>query len=110
MKLINAYSVKEFFGEEYSVYPVIKKYQNNKRLEILLMLTEDEWFCDLTININQKQSNNKNKKIAFVDTKNNSWAEQFIQKNGLGKPTGFIGVSGNYTYPEYEFDLRKLNK
>ena len=110
MKLINSYIIKEYFDEEYEVYPVIFKYENNKRLAILLVLTEDEWFCDLTVNIDHEQSSKKNKALAFVDTNNNPWAEQFIKDNKLGRQTGFFGFSGYCTYPEYEFDLKKLNK
>lgn len=110
MKLLKPYSVKEYFDDDYEVYPVICKYKTNNRLAILLMLTEDEWFCDLTVNINSEQSDKKNKALAFVDTNNNPWAEQFIKTNELGKPTGFFGFSGFCTYPEYEFDLKKLNK
>ncbi len=110
MKLLKSYAIKGYFDEDYEVYPVIYRGKNSKRLEILLVLTEDEWFCDLTVNINQEQSAKNNKALAFVDTAKNPWAKQFIQHYGLGKPTGFFGISGYCTYPEYEFDLEKLNK
>ena len=106
MKLINSYIIKDYFDEEYEVYPVIS---NKKHLEILLVLTEDEWFCELTVKTNQKQSK-KNKALAYVDTNKNPWAEKFITENKIGIPTGFFAKSGNITYPEYRFDLKKLNK
>lgn len=110
MKLVNSYIIKDYFDKEYKVYPVIRKYKNNKRLAILLVLTEDEWFCDLTVNINNDQSCKNNRTLAFVDINNNPWAEKFIKDNKLGEPTGFYGLSGYCIYPEYKFDLKKLNK
>ena len=47
---------------------------------------------------------------AYVDTNNCPWAEDFIEKNGLGKFLGIYGNSGYCTYPLYEFDLGKLRE
>lgn len=50
------------------------------------------------------------KTISFVDTNNHPTAEEFIERYGLGKPTGKYVRSGFCMYPEYVFDLDKLNE
>ena len=67
-------------------------------------------FAYLTVNISYPLSNNDDVSLAFIDTKNNEWAEEFIKSNGLGEPTGHIGYSGYCSYPEYRMNLGKINK
>lgn len=54
--------------------------------------------CDKSLKENQ----------AYVDTNNNPMAPMFIEKYGLGKPTGKMKASGFCVYPLYEFDVEKL--
>lgn len=51
-----------------------------------------------------------NEDEAFVDTNNCPWAPAFIEKYGLGKPTGRTACSGFCEYPLYKFDLKKLKE
>lgn len=97
----------KLYGKTFKVYPVKQQYGEGKRLAIPLITDKGEVFSILTTNLpDQKLSNKKN--CAFVDTNNNEFAEQFIQENNLGEPTGLIGYSGFCFYPEYRFDLSKL--
>jgi hypothetical protein len=45
-----------------------------------------------------------------VDTNDNPWAEAFIAEHHLGKPTGRTRRSGFCVYPEYEFDMKRIEK
>lgn len=104
------YLLEDFYGEDYLLTPMVRTYKNNKSLAIFLYGEDDEWFCDITVNLPENQlSNPERKDIAFVDTNNSPWLPAFIEKHGLGKPTGNYGMSGFCVYPEYEFDLSKLN-
>lgn len=46
----------------------------------------------------------------FVDTNNNPGIEDFLEKNKLGKPTGFRASSGWCEYPCYKFNIKKLTE
>lgn len=47
---------------------------------------------------------------AYVDINDSPWAEEFIEKNGLGKFAGVIQPSGWCLFPLYEFDLEAIEK
>lgn len=103
------YKLSDFEGIEVVLKPIAHRYRNNDVLAIELLTEDDEYFVFLTVNLNDSLSGNK-KTNSFVDTNNCDWAERFIEENKLGKKTGNYGFSGFCCYPEYEFDLRKLNK
>lgn len=107
-KPIKEYLLKDFYGEDYMLAPYTNRYVNNGSLAITLYGDDDEPFCDMTVNITTSATSGSN--CAFVDTNNNPWIIEFILDNGLGKPTGRYGTSGYCTYPEYEFDLSKMNE
>ena len=110
MKKQKLYVLEDFYGESISLIPIKRKYVVNGRLAIELVDADSkEIFTYLTTNINFEQSKENDETLAFVDTNNNSWAESFIEKNRLGEKTGFFGMSGRCVYPEYRFDLTKLN-
>lgn len=46
--------------------------------------------------------------VAFVDTNNCPWAEDFIKEYQLGKPTGRKVRSGFCEYPVYRFNMGTL--
>ena len=103
---IKKYLLKDFCGDDYLLAPYTYQYRNNGSLAILLFENDDELFCDMTVNINDTTTGSN---CAFVDTNNNPWIIEFIVNNELGKPTGRCGTSGYCQYPEYEFDLTKMN-
>lgn len=108
---LKEYLLEGVFEEDYLLAPRVSKYTNNGTLYILLTGEDDEPFCDLTVNLPNDQISDKSKpNLAFVDTNNNQWLPKFIERYSLGKPTGFYGFSGYCVYPEYEFDLSKLNE
>lgn len=97
------YHVKTFFGE-YDVEIQKRKYYDNKNLAIDLFDPVEGPFARLTVNLGIKLPEN----MAYVDTNNCHWAEEFIEENGLGNPTGDFGASGYCVYPLYEFYLDKM--
>lgn len=110
MVLLKSYILKDFCGEDYELYPVKMEYLNNGRLAVMLVETEDEWFCDLTVNIDYPQSKDNDKTLAFVDMPNNPWLKEYLRVHQIAEPTGYYGLSGYNVYPEYRFDLSKLNE
>ena len=104
---LKIYVVQTDFGK-YEVAPVTCKYSYGDRLAIELEEKSGEPFAVLTVNIDSMFELAEDE--AFVDTNNCSWAEKFIKKHKLGKPTGNVGYSGFCVYPLYKFDLTKLNK
>ena len=110
MKNQKMYVLEDFYGENVNLLPIRRKYKTNSRLAIELVDKDsNDTFTYLTVNIIFEQSSDNDETLAFVDTNNNSWAESFIEKNKLGVKTGFYGLSGRCVYPEYRFDLTKLN-
>ena len=82
-------------------------YKSNGNLAIQMYEEEDGGpfpFATLTVNLDKKLPED----VAFVDTNNCPWAEEFIEENGLGHPTGRMGQSGRCFYPQYRFDLSKI--
>jgi hypothetical protein len=41
--------------------------------------------------------------LAFLDTNNCPWVEEFLEENHIAKRTGIFAPSGFCTYPLYEF-------
>ena len=108
---LKEYLLEDFYGDDYYLAPIINRYANNNSLAVFLTGEDDEPFCDLIVNLPGNQLSDSSKdNLAFVDTNNNPWAPKFIEKHSLGRPTGHYGFSGYCVYPEYEFDLTKLNR
>lgn len=84
-----------------------KQYADNGNLAIQAYCNTEgfrEPFARLTVNLGRKLADD----VAYVDTNNCPWAEEFIEENGLGVPTDRIGQSGWCFYPQYKFDLSKI--
>lgn len=45
---------------------------------------------------------------AYIDTNNSPGMENFLQKNNLAEPTGYVGRSGMCVYPMYRFNKEAL--
>ncbi len=99
-------------NETYEVYPVIDVYEYNKRLAILLYTKQGTAFGDITVNVADGQLSGSKETHAFVDTNNGRIfdVERFLERYQLAEPTGFMVRSGYCTYPEYKFDLKKLQE
>lgn len=100
----------EYYGKIYELAPIIGEYSYGKRLSIKLVDVNDNNcpFAMLTVNLPNEKITNKN--CAFVNFNKFQHCLKFIEVNKLGKPTNKIGFSGYCIYPEYEFDLDKLNE
>ena len=109
-KKLKIYLLKNFYGSDYKLAPVIEHYSSNGTLAIELWETKrgklSEPFATLTVNL----SKSKGKTKQYVDINNCPWALNFIETNELGKRTGDYDFSGYCIYPEYEFNLEKLNE
>lgn len=79
-------------------------YCTNGNLAISLFELREGPYATLTVNLDDTLPLD----MGYVDTNNCYWAEEFIQKNGLGEPTGEYGYSGFCSYPLYKFNLEKL--
>ena len=97
-----------WYGETVSLELQVRSYYSASRLALLLVDWsggEPEPWGDLTVNLGVFTEKN----CAFVDV--NDMGESilpWIEKNGLGKPTGRSQSSGFVTYPEYRFDPKRL--
>ena len=109
-KKLKVYELEDSKGNKLKLYPIIRTYQKGGRLAIELVDEQYELYTYLTVNLQHEMSKDNDKSLAFVDTNNNRWAERYIEKHSLGTKTGFYGLSGYCIYPEYRFDLSKLNK
>lgn len=97
-----------FFGEDYYIRLVARKYNDNSRLAVQAFEEDGVPFAVLTVNIPGETLSGDNDKFAFIDTNNIPGADKFLIENGLAKPTGYHGRSGYCFYPEFKFDLEKL--
>lgn len=75
-------------------------------LAIMIFTDEGEDFATLTVNLQVSLPGN----CALIDTNNNPWAEEFLKKNKIAKPTGRCVSSGFCTFPVYEFDKKILSE
>ena len=96
--------VKDYDGNDVKVAAYRATYRNNGNLAIRLMTYEGEPWATLTVNLDRKLQED----LAYVDTNNCPWAEEFIEKYKLGEHTGSYGNSGYCIYPLYKFDPTKL--
>lgn len=99
-------TVKSWYSQETPVTIELGRYGSNDTLAISLWCDEGP-FARLTVNL----ANHKPPlPYAYVDMNNNPWAEEFIQRYGLGENTGDQAQSGYCWYPLYKFDLDKLRQ
>ena len=96
------------YGNTYNVILHKETYQNGGLALRLDYFDEDMqgWlpYVNLTVNLGRL-----NHGYAYVDINNFPEAEEFIEKNHLGVPTGKICCSGFCFYPLYQFDLSKIS-
>lgn len=104
--------VKTQFGE-YKISRIeVNKYEVNNAIAIQLYSIEEEYgfeepFARLTVNLPEyKVKENE----GFVDTNNCPWAEKFIEEYKIGKPNNIYAPSGYCSYPEYIFDIERINE
>ena len=104
------YMKHESWGQTYDLCIERNEYAVRRGMALQLYCVEDgfrEPFADLTVNLPGYLPGEHR---AFVDTNNLPEAEELIRKYKLGEPTGRIGYSGYCSYPEYEFDMREVNR
>jgi len=93
------------------------KYQSNNRLAVQLVTAKAPWseFATITVNLptvpeellkmwfgtNMSDLNT----LAFVDTNNCPWAEEFLKDNNIAEDTRISMPSGFCNYPLYKFNL-----
>ena len=90
---------------EYNVTCVATRYCNNDSLAVSLITDEGEPFATATVNLPES---GKHPNRAFLDTNNCPGINLWLTENGFGFPTGIMGFSGYCMYPEFEFNLEKL--
>lgn len=101
------YPIIDADGDRENVAPIAMKYMDNNTLAVCLYTEDGEPYADLTVNLEDSMANCE---MAYVDTNNCPWADNFIKDNGLGEPTGKVGKSGFCTYPLYKFNLDMMAK
>lgn len=99
-----------WFDENVSLEVQVRSYYNAGKLALLLVDwtggEPEEWGA-LTTHLGLPVQ----KDCAFVDVNNlGDGILPWIEKNGLGKPTGRKERSGFVEYPEYHFDPKKLQE
>lgn len=80
------------------------KYANNGVLAIQLIEAKSPWPVFATITVNIINSGYVPRDMAYVDTNNCPWIEEFLLENGIAENTGHTGISGFCTYPLYKFN------
>lgn len=95
--------ISDCFGKEYDVNVEKLQYPNgNLAIELVYYDEEDDFwesYGTLTTNFDEKLPDG----YAYVDTNNIPFAEEFIEKYGLGVHQGKFRYSGFCTYPLYKF-------
>ena len=97
-----------FFGEDYYIQLVARKYNDNNRLAVQAFEEDGTPFAILTVNIPDESLSDSLSCTAFIDTNNLDGIEQFLIQNKIAKPTGKYVRSGFCTYPEFIFNLEML--
>ena len=102
--------ILERYGKKHPVSFEKANYAENKNLYVGLTTWIEGWpepWSNLTVNLSVKCADNR----AFIDTNNNGDdIIDWLVANDLGKPTGRERVSGWCIYPEFEFNMDKLNE
>ena len=76
-------------------------YSTNGTLAVQLESSRGGREC-ITVNL---CSPNQSEKTAFLDTNNYPGIGQWIEENGIGRPTGITGRGGFCEYPLYIFNV-----
>lgn len=97
----------EWSPTQYDIRLIKSIYPYNGRLAVVAYTPEGEPFATFTVCLDTPLSSG-NEALAFVDTNNHPNVEKFLKENGLAGPTGYMARSGFCLYPEYLFDLDKL--
>lgn len=95
-----------FRGHTSTVTVRVNSYLHNKNLYVGLTLHEDgypEPFGDMSVNIDDLPPFS-----AALDTNNLPHVAEFVEREGLAKPTGINLSSGYCQYPVYQFDPEAL--
>ena len=92
------------------------KYQSNNRLAVQLICAKAPWspFATITVNLPDvpeellkmwfgSQMPDKNM-LAFLDTNNCPWVEEFLEENHIAENTRISMPSGFCDYPLYKFN------
>lgn len=100
------FDFRVFDSTTYMVSIHVGSYRNNNNVYIGMITREDgftEPFGDISVNIDKLPPFH-----AALDTNNLPHVAEFVEIQGLGKPTGIRLTSGFCTYPVYEFDRDAL--
>lgn len=95
-------------GNEYPVTFEVSKYYNGNLAICLTDYSEGypSPFATITVNLGPLNDGER----AFIDTNNCPWAEELITRLEIAFPTGIIKRSGYCQYPQYQFDLKEIEK
>ena len=96
MLRVKNYNIKEMNIRSYS--------NNNTALE--LVCEDGTPLAIITVNLGDLLERN----MAYIDTNNCPWAENFLVDNDFGLPTGEYKVSGFCIYPLYQLYLERISK
>ena len=97
-----------FLGSNYQLTLVRTSYNSNDKLAVQAYTDTFEPFAVITVNIFDSYFCDDD--CAFIDVNNCPGITDFLVRNKIAKPTGRIGLSGRCSYPEYKFDLTKLEE
>lgn len=96
------------YGQVHSMAFELANYAENGNLYVGLLTYEKGYpqpWQNLTVNLSVRCAPN----CAYIDTNNNgNEIIEWLEQNGLGKPTGNLMPSGWCIYPEFEFDMETL--
>lgn len=94
----------------------LTKYQSNNKLAVQLICAKAPWspFATITVNLPDvpeellkmwfgSQMPDKNM-LAFLDTNNCPWVEEFLEENHIAENTRISMPSGFCVYPLYKFN------
>lgn len=109
LKFKNPYNPEE----EMDVSLTTDRYVHGNGLYVGMYYFDEEdqfWepWADISVNLPHEALTDMN--CAFIDVNNAGTLPSFLVENGLAKPTGRFGYSGYCAYPEFRFDLDKLNE
>lgn len=98
------------WGRDVTVTFLITSYSNNGTLAIQMMENDDGmWYPygNVTVNLGSTTADD----VAYVDVGNfGRELIDFLVDNDLATPTGYAKASGFNAYPEFRFNLEKLNE
>lgn len=97
--------IQRFGDDKYELRLIKDRYSNDGSLAVVAVKADGSVFCDVTKSI---QETGANETKAYVNVHSCPWLPEFLERNGIAKPTGIVKQSGFPCYPLYEFDLTKL--